>query len=91
VDAEWRGIGVIKKSGLGFKKKHERFDAEKVFKVKVPKPAKPKGCICGEVLQGIKSPKDCKLFKSKCTPRNPIGPCMVSSEGSCAAYYKYGE
>jgi len=90
-DAEWRGLGKIKKSGLKFKKEYESFDAEKEFKIKVPRVVLPKNCICGEVLQGMKSPKDCKLFKKKCTPRNPVGPCMVSSEGTCAAYFRYGE
>jgi hydrogenase expression/formation protein HypD len=89
-DADWRGIGRIKKSGLKFRKKYSSFDAEKKFKVKVPESRTPKGCVCGEVLQGIKSPKDCKLFGKKCTPMKPVGPCMVSSEGTCAAYYKYG-
>ena len=89
-DSEWRGLGVIKKSGLKLRKKYRDFDAETRFKVKVPKTRKMRGCICGEVIQGIKSPRDCKLFRKLCTPQNPIGPCMVSSEGSCAAYYKYG-
>lgn len=89
-DAEWRGIGIIKKSGLKFRKVFECFDAEKEFKIKVPEPKVPRGCVCGEVLQGIKSPASCRLFKKICTPRNPVGPCMVSSEGTCAARYKYG-
>ncbi|MFH1553071.1 MAG: hydrogenase formation protein HypD [Candidatus Omnitrophota bacterium] len=89
-DTAWRGIGIIKKSGLKLRKEYAKFDAEKEFKVKVPKPALPKGCICGEVLQGIASPADCKLFRKKCTPTSPVGPCMVSSEGTCAAYFKYG-
>jgi len=89
-DSEWRGIGIIKKSGLKIRSKYRQFDAEKKFKVNLPKPRQIKGCICGEVLQGIRSPKDCRLFKKGCTPRRPIGPCMVSSEGTCAACYKYG-
>jgi len=89
-DSEWRGIGIIKKSGLKIRNKYRQFDAEKKFKVNLPKPRQIKGCICGEVLQGIRSPKDCRLFKKGCTPRRPIGPCMVSSEGTCAACYKYG-
>ena len=88
-DADWRGLGKIKKSGLGLKGKYNRFDAEAEFKIKIGKPVEPKGCLCGEVLQGIKSPTDCGLFGKKCTPRRPVGPCMVSSEGTCAAYYKY--
>ena len=89
-NSHWRGLGEIKKSGLKIRNEYNQFDAEKEFKVKVSKAYVPKGCVCGEVLQGIKSPKDCKLFKQECTPRTPVGPCMVSSEGTCAAYYKYG-
>ena len=89
-DSEWRGLGIIKKSGLKLRKKYRDFDAETRFKVKIPKICKMRGCVCGEVIQGIKSPRDCKLFKKVCTPQNPIGPCMVSSEGTCAAHYKYG-
>ena len=88
-DSEWRGLGVIKKSGLKLKKAYKAFDADIEFNIKVPKPKVHKGCLCGEVLQGIKSPKDCRLFKRSCIPQRPIGPCMVSSEGTCAAYYKY--
>lgn len=88
-DSTWRGLGVIKKSGLKLKKEFKEFCAEKEFKIKLPKAVEPKACACGEVLQGIKRPRDCKLFKKRCTPQNPIGPCMVSSEGTCAAYYKY--
>lgn len=89
-DSIWRGLGNIEKSGLGLRKEFMEFDADRKFKVKIPKIRKNKGCLCGEVLQGIKSPKDCKLFKKVCMPQCPIGPCMVSSEGTCAAYYKYG-
>ncbi|NQT95344.1 MAG: hydrogenase formation protein HypD [Candidatus Omnitrophica bacterium] len=88
-DSDWRGIGEIKKSGLVFRKEYRDFDADREFNIKIPKPAPQKGCLCGEVLQGIKSPKDCKLFRKACTPKRPIGPCMVSAEGTCAAYYKY--
>ena len=89
-DAKWRGLGVIKRSGLKLRKEFRDFAAEEEFKVKLPKAVEPKGCLCGEVLQGIKSPPDCRLFKKVCTPQNPVGPCMVSSEGTCAAFYKYG-
>jgi hydrogenase expression/formation protein HypD len=90
-EADWRGIGVVPGSGLNIRKKYERFDAEKNFKIN-PGPAKePKGCICGAVLRGVSTPLDCKLFRVKCTPESPVGPCMVSSEGSCATYYQYGE
>ena len=88
-DTEWRGLGVIPKSGLKFKDKFKNFDAEKEFKIKTKKHKKIHGCICGEVLQGLKAPRECKLLGTACTPSRPIGPCMVSSEGSCAAYYKY--
>ena len=89
-DARWRGLGNIKKSGLKLKKEYGAFDAEKKFKVKLPRTVHPKGCICGEVLQGIKTPADCRLFGKKCVPLDPVGPCMVSSEGTCAVWFKYG-
>lgn len=88
-DSEWRGLGMIKKSGLALRKKYKAFDAEKEFNVKLPRAKEVKNCLCGEVIQGIKSPPDCKLFKKACTPQKPIGPCMVSQEGTCAAYYRY--
>ena len=89
-DSKWRGIGVIKKSGLRLRKKYKHFDAEREFNIKISERKNPSECVCGEVIQGIKSPEDCKLFRKVCTPRNPVGPCMVSSEGTCAAYYRYG-
>lgn len=88
-DDWWRGLGVLPNSGLGIKKEYRQFDAEARFPVEVPEPEEPKGCVCGEVLKGITSPGECKLFGKACTPRNPVGACMVSSEGACAAYYKY--
>jgi len=88
-DVSWRGLGKIKSSGLKLRKKYEKFSAEKRFPVKVPKSRLIPGCICGDVLQGLKYPKECQLFRRVCTPQNPIGPCMVSSEGSCAAAYQY--
>ena len=91
VDAVWRGIGLIPGSGLGVNKAYEAFDAVKKFELKPKESPEPKGCACGEILKGKKRPYDCKLFKTKCTPENPVGACMVSSEGTCAAYYKYGE
>jgi hydrogenase expression/formation protein HypD len=88
--ARWRGIGVVPDSGLKLNWEFERFDAELAFEFD-PGPAfEPKGCICGDILRGVKTPQDCKLFAKVCTPENPVGPCMVSSEGSCAAYYLYG-
>lgn len=91
VDEVWRGIGMIPGSGLGLRKSYEAYDAMKKFDIKPKESPEPKGCQCGEVLKGKKRPHDCKLFKTKCTPENPVGACMVSSEGTCAAYYKYGD
>ncbi|MBE0067627.1 hydrogenase formation protein HypD [Thermoanaerobacterium thermosaccharolyticum] len=91
-DAEWRGLGMIEGSGLKIREKYSEYDAEKKFNIKKPNSGTEiKGCRCGDVLKGIITPKQCPLFGKACTPLNPVGPCMVSSEGSCAAYYKYGE
>jgi hydrogenase expression/formation protein HypD len=89
-DAVWRGIGNIQNSGLELNAEYKMFDASKKFNIGVIDSPQPKGCLCGEVLRGKKRPIDCKLFKTRCTPENPVGACMVSSEGTCAAYYKYG-
>jgi len=89
--AEWRGLGVIEKSGLKLRNKYKDFDAERAFKLKKRNVSKKKSCICGEILKGLKKPVDCKLFGKACTTRHPVGPCMVSSEGTCAAYYRYGK
>ncbi len=89
VDSCWRGLGSIADSGLRLKKKFLKFDAKICFPVKKVKSHEPPGCECGDILKGIKKPYECKLFSKVCKPENPIGPCMVSSEGSCAAYYKY--
>ena len=88
-DSAWRGLGKIPDSGLIIKEKFRRFDVQANIKAKVEKTKENKDCICGDVLRGVKSPCDCKLFKKVCSPENPIGACMVSSEGTCAAYYKY--
>jgi hydrogenase expression/formation protein HypD len=88
--ASWRGMGEIPHSGLSIRGEFGHFDALKVYNVEPGLPREPKGCICGEILRGIKTPRDCQLFRRVCTPENPVGPCMVSSEGSCAAYYYYG-
>lgn len=88
-DSDWRGIGVIPNTGLRLRKKYEHFDAEKVFDLELKPPIEPRGCSCGEVLRGVKFPYECKLFAKVCNPENPVGPCMVSSEGACAAYYRY--
>ncbi|MFC1907781.1 hydrogenase formation protein HypD [Chloroflexota bacterium] len=89
--AEWRGIGEIPDSGLKLRRKYQDFDAELAFDINPGPTYEPKGCICGEVLRGVKTPLECQLFGKACTPQYPIGPCMVSSEGSCSAYYLYGE
>lgn len=88
-DDWWRGLGVLANSGLKIREKYARFDAEEQIKVEVEELKEPKGCICGDILRGVNKPKDCKLFATVCTPSNPVGSCMVSSEGSCAAYYLY--
>ncbi|TSA24172.1 hydrogenase formation protein HypD [bacterium] len=90
-DVPWRGFGTIPKSGLCLNEEFSSFDAEKRFQIKVKDEVVQSACICGDIIAGRKSPLDCTLFRKKCTPENPIGPCMVSFEGACAAYYKYGE
>jgi hydrogenase expression/formation protein HypD len=88
-DDWWRGLGVLPESGLALKEKYSSFDAEKMIEVEVEETADDKGCICGEILKGLKSPKDCKLFGKVCDPANPVGACMVSHEGACHAHYRY--
>jgi hydrogenase expression/formation protein HypD len=88
-DAEWRGIGVIPESGLGLRTKYRHRDIGAVLDIRIPQAERPSACSCGDVLRGVKMPPDCSLFGKACTPEKPVGPCMVSSEGSCAAYYKY--
>jgi hydrogenase expression/formation protein HypD len=89
-DGYWRGLGKIEKSTLKLKDKFGRFDALKRFGITETPAEETTGCRCGEVLCGLIDPPDCALFGSDCTPQSPIGPCMVSSEGACAAWYKYG-
>ncbi len=89
-DSVWRGIGTVKDSGLKIRDKYSSFDAAKVFNLVNKNVQEPKGCLCGEILKGTKIPPSCSLFGKRCTPENPVGACMVSSEGTCAAYYKYG-
>ncbi|MDA8363832.1 MAG: hydrogenase formation protein HypD [Gammaproteobacteria bacterium] len=86
---EWRGLGVVPYSGLRIKKQYAQFDAEMRFAVQPRPVAENKACECGAILRGAKKPLDCRIFGTVCTPRNPIGSCMVSSEGACAAYYKF--
>jgi hydrogenase expression/formation protein HypD len=88
-DADWRGLGVIPSSGYQIRPEFARFDASKRFELAIEPTVEPRGCRCGEVLRGVMSPNDCPLISASCTPVSPIGPCMVSSEGSCAAYYRY--
>jgi hydrogenase expression/formation protein HypD len=87
---EWRGLGSIPHSGMRLRKKYAAFDAELKFAVPGLKIADPKACQCGEILKGVKKPWECKVFGTACTPETPIGSCMVSSEGACAAYYNFG-
>ncbi|MCX7829751.1 MAG: hydrogenase formation protein HypD [Acidobacteria bacterium] len=87
-DAVWRGFGVIKESGLKLRKEWKDFDAS-LIDVEVKEVKETRGCRCGDVLKGIISPRECPLMGKICNPENPVGACMVSSEGSCAAYYKY--
>lgn len=88
-DAEWRGIGVIGGSGLGIRKQYHAFDAARRLPVEIEPTRENKGCICGQVMKGVSKPPECKLFATVCTPDNPVGSCMVSSEGTCAAFYRY--
>jgi hydrogenase expression/formation protein HypD len=87
---EWRGLGSIAHSGMKLKPKYAAFDAELKFAVPGLRVADPKACQCGEILNGVKKPWECKVFGTACTPETPIGSCMVSSEGACAAYYNFG-
>ena len=88
-DSPWRGLGVIPHSGLAIREVFSRHDAAKRFDIHVPPAQEPPGCRCAEILRGAVRPPDCRLFRKVCTPRAPVGPCMVSSEGTCAAYFKY--
>ena len=88
--ARWRGLDLIPDSGLALKADYEAFDARKAFQVDPGETILPEGCHCGEVIRGVTRPDACPLFRQVCNPMQPIGPCMVSTEGTCAAYYKYG-
>lgn len=89
--AEWRGLGVVPASGLSIRPEFVQFDAAQLFEID-PGPTKEhKGCLCGDVLRGTVTPPQCPLFGKACTPTRPIGPCMVSAEGACAAYYQFGQ
>lgn len=89
-DCEWRGLGAVEGSGLRIRDSYKYFDAEANIEIET-KPAKArKECLCGEIIKGKRLPMDCGLFGRACVPESPYGPCMVSSEGTCSAYYKYG-
>jgi hydrogenase expression/formation protein HypD len=87
----WRGIGEIPGSGLKIKEQYAAYDAERKFPATPPPVKEHPGCRCGDLLRGIITPPECPLFEKVCSPENAVGPCMVSSEGPCAAYYKYWE
>ncbi len=89
-EARWRGLGLIPGSGLKLRDKYASFDAKRAFSLKLPPPQEVLGCRCGDILCGRATPVDCPFFAKSCTPQNPKGPCMVSSEGTCAAWYAYG-
>lgn len=87
--ATWRGLGPIEGSGYRLRERYAGFDAVSKLRPQVEQTREPKGCRCGDILRGIMRPDECPLFRKVCTPENPVGPCMVSSEGSCAAYFRY--
>ena len=90
VDADWRGLGTIPKSGLKVRQEFANFDIEKILPLEIKPVKKNTACRCGEVLRGVCKPTDCKLFGKACQPLHAVGPCMISVEGVCAAWYKYG-
>lgn len=93
-DGNWRGFGIIPKSGLEIKKKYSKLDAKVKYKdildkIDFSKSRRPTPCKCGEIIRGLKEPRQCPVFRKLCTPENPVGPCMVSSEGGCNVEYRY--
>ncbi|MFH1118639.1 MAG: hydrogenase formation protein HypD [Bacteroidota bacterium] len=88
-DDWWRGLGTLENSGLGLNEKYSGFDAERMIQVEVEETKEILGCICGEILKGVKTPDQCKLFANACTTSDPVGACMVSQEGVCNAYYRF--
>ncbi len=88
-DTEWRGMGMLPSSGCNIRKQYSHRDASLMIQAAPEPPREPKGCICGSIIQGIKDPPECKLFGTACTPASPLGACMVSGEGTCAAWFKY--
>lgn len=89
-DTSWRGLGTVSRSGLALRKQYQRFDALTNLPVEIEETREPAGCCCGQVLRGLLKPVDCPLFGKVCTSNNPVGACMVSVEGACAAWFKYG-
>lgn len=89
VDAEWRGLGTIALSGLAIREEYSRFDAARAFQVDPGPTREHPGCRCGDVLRGTITPPECPLYGTACSPDSPVGPCMVSSEGSCSSWYQY--
>ena len=87
--ASWRGIGEVPDSVLGLRARYQHFNAEVAFDIDTGPSYEPEGCICGDILRGARNPLDCQLFGKVCTPEHAVGPCMVSSEGSCSARYLY--
>jgi hydrogenase expression/formation protein HypD len=87
---EWRGLGEVPYSALAIRSQFAAYDAERKFALETKKVADNKACECGAILRGVRHPRDCKIFGTVCTPDNPVGSCMVSSEGACAAHYTYG-
>ena len=87
---EWRGLGVLPCSALKIRERYAAFDAERRFHLEYRSVPDNKACECGAILRGVKRPQDCRIFGTACTPENPVGSCMVSSEGACAAHYSYG-
>ncbi len=88
-DAEWRGLGVIPASGLEIREEYARFDARRAFQLDPGPTLEHRGCRCGEVLRGSIKPPECGLYGQVCTPESPVGPCMVSSEGTCSTWYQF--
>jgi hydrogenase expression/formation protein HypD len=87
---EWRGLGEVPYSALAIREAYAAFDAEKKFALESRRVADNKACECGAILRGVRHPRDCRIFGTVCTPENPVGSCMVSNEGACAAHYTYG-
>lgn len=90
-DALWRGIGCIPGTGLKLRTEYRKYDAVKKFGIEITDDREHPGCKCGDILRGLKTPLECGLYGTACLPERPVGPCMVSVEGTCAAYYKYGK